>query len=96
MTDLHVQPRDGTTYQHERDGRRLHHQHNRVLAFMRDGHWHTLAEIHQATGDPEASVSARLRDLRKPQFGSHVIDRRFIRRGLHAYRLVVGQLELPA
>lgn len=88
MTDLaHIPTRDGSTYDHARDGQRLHAQHNRVLAFMRDEQWHTLSEIHNATGDPEASVSARLRDLRKKRFGSHNIERRYVRRGLYEYRL---------
>jgi hypothetical protein len=91
-----LQPRDGATYDHARDGRRLAAQHHRVLAYLRDGQWHTLSQIASYTKDPEASVSARLRDLRKPQFGSYLIERRYVRRGLHEYRLVIGQLELPA
>lgn len=82
-----VPQRDGKTYNHARDGKRLHMQHHRVLAFMRDGEWHTLAEIACHTRDPEASVSARLRDLRKPRFGSHVIEREYVERGLFRYRL---------
>ena len=89
-----VPVRDGATYNHQRDGIRLHKQHNRVLAFMRDGLWHSLRDISEATGDPEASVSARLRDLRKPRFGGFSIDRRYVARGLYEYRLLVGQLEL--
>lgn len=85
--------RDGKTYDHERDGERLHYQHNRVLSFMRTHGWVTLSAISEATGDPEASISARLRDLRKPRFGSHLIERRYVRRGLYEYRLG-GQLEL--
>jgi hypothetical protein len=88
--------RDGATYVHELDGQRLHRQHNRVCALMRDGVWRTLAEIAAATGDPEASVSARLRDLRKPRFGSYLVDRQRRGPGLFEYRLRVGQLELPA
>lgn len=88
--------RDGSTYLHSRDGKRLHAQHHRVLAFMRDGRWHTLEAISEATGDPEASVSARLRDLRKDRFGAHLIERRYVRRGLFEYRLVTGQMELIA
>ena len=38
------------------------------------------------TGDPEASVSARLRDLRKKRFGSHIITRRYVSDGLWQYR----------
>jgi len=89
-----VPHRDGQTYVQERDGSRLAKQHNRVLAFMRDGRWHTLEAISEATGDPQASVSARLRDLRKDRFGAHLIDRRYVERGLWQYRLVTGQLEL--
>lgn len=89
-----IPQRDGRTYVHERDGARLSKQHNRVLAFMRDGGWHTLSEIAEATNDPEASVSARLRDLRKPRFGSYVVEHRYVRRGLFEYRILVGQLEL--
>ena len=89
-----LQSRDGITYDHARDARRLAGQHARVLAFMRDGEWHTLAEIASHTRDPEASISARLRDLRKPRFGAHNIERQYVERGLWRYRLVVEQLEL--
>jgi hypothetical protein len=91
---MNLQPRDGATYDHQRDARRLACQHNRVLAFMRDSKWHALSEIAEATGDPEASISARIRDLRKPRFGSYVVERRYVERGLFEYRLLVGQLEI--
>lgn len=67
---------DGATYDHDRDHLRLGAQAQRVVDLMRDGQWRTLSEIATATGDPEASVSARLRDLRKPKFGRHDIGRR--------------------
>ncbi len=38
--------------------------------------WLTLAEISQALGYPEASISARLRDFRKKKFGSYHVSRR--------------------
>lgn len=85
--------RDGRTYDHPRDGMRLAKQHNRVLARLRDGQWWTLKRLSQATGDPEASVSARLRNLRKDRFGAHLIERRYVRKGLWQYRLVT-QLQL--
>lgn len=87
-----IATRDGSTYVHERDGVRLHKQHERVLLALRNGAWWTLAQLSTHTGDPEASVSARLRDLRKPRFGSHEIDRRYVRRGLFEYRLVKRDL----
>ena len=87
-------PRDGSTYVHERDARRLAGQHCRVLALMKDGQWRTLSEIAEETNDPEASVSARLRDLRKIKFGGYVVQRQYVERGLFRYRLLVGQLSL--
>lgn len=49
-----------------------------VLKAMTDGRWHTLAELRKKTGYPEASISAQLRDFRKPQFGGFTILKRFI------------------
>jgi hypothetical protein len=97
VSDLSTIPRrDGSTYVHERDARRLAGQQCRVLALMKDGAWRTLTEISAHTHDPEASVSARLRDLRKPKFGGYLVEREYVARGLFRYRLLVGQLELDA
>lgn len=70
---------DGATYRRPLDQYRLAGQLGRVLGVMGDGAWRTLAELAAATGDPEASVSARLRDLRKPKFGGLDVEHR--RRG---------------
>ena len=48
----------------------------RVRELMRDGKERTLAEISEITGDPEASVSARLRDLRRPRYGLWTVKRK--------------------
>jgi hypothetical protein len=40
----------------------------KVYALMRDGRWHTLAAIALSCGCSESGASARLRDLRKPEF----------------------------
>lgn len=85
---------DGATYDEARDGERLARQMGRVRAVMGDGAWHTLPEIASLTGYPEASISARLRDLRKAKFGGHVVERRFAGHGLWQYR-VVGRDETP-
>lgn len=66
---------------------RLTGQALRIAAALADGRWRTLAELAAETGDPEASVSARLRDLRRPEFGGHRIDRRRLTEGAFAYRL---------
>ena len=67
--------RDGETYFREFDYERLNKQQRRVYDVMKDGQWHSLVEIAQRTGDPEASISARLRDLRKARFGSLTVRR---------------------
>lgn len=80
---------DGATFDQNRDSSRLTAQYTRVLDLMRDGQWRTLEQIAAATGDPAPSVSARLRDMRKPRFGAHVVNRRYVRRGLFEYQVVV-------
>lgn len=80
---------DGRTYSAPRDESRLFAQLEDVLSVMRDGEWHTLDAISAATGHPQASVSARLRDLRKPRWGSHTVERAYVERGLFKYRMTV-------
>lgn len=80
----------GDSYTSAFDHDRLGAQALRVWSIVRDGRWRTLAEIEAASGDPQASISARLRDFRKPQFGEHVIERRRrgdAERGLFEYRV---------
>lgn len=79
---------DGITFDPARDGERLAHQMTRVRVLMTDGVWRSLPAIAAATGYPEASISARLRDLRKARYGSHVVNRRYTGHGLWEYRLV--------
>lgn len=57
------------------DNARLGEQQAHVTALMLDGKWRTLAEISAAVGAPEASVSARLRDMRKERNGAYVVER---------------------
>ncbi len=82
---------DGETYVPPLDHERLTKQLARVKAVMLDGRWRTLRELADETGDPESSISARLRDLRKEKFGAYVIERRRRgegRCGLFEYRLL--------
>jgi hypothetical protein len=82
---------DGATFSEPEDGNRLRAQLAAVRAAMSDGEWHTLADLEKLTGAPQASVSARLRDLRKQKFGGHQIDRQRVEdgNGLHEYRMVL-------
>lgn len=79
---------DGDDYIHERDAERLTTQLDKVRGFMLDRQWRTLREIAIATGAPEASVSAQIRNLRKKRFGSYYIARRHVGGGLYEYRLL--------
>lgn len=84
---------DGATYDHARDSARLGDQMASVFDLMKDGQWRTLQEIAGAVGAPESSVSARLRDLRKPRFGGYRVERRYICRGCFKYQLIVREAE---
>jgi hypothetical protein len=78
---------DGETFDLERDGPRLTKQLGRVFDFMKSGEWRSLWQISEAIKGSEASVSARLRDLRKPRFGGFSVERRRLTAGLYQYRL---------
>lgn len=81
--------RDGETFHAPRDRKRLNAQCQSIYNLMADGRWRTLTQISAATCHPEASCSARLRDLRKNRFGGYTVERRYIERGLYSYRLVI-------
>lgn len=86
---------DGPDYKPEQDRERLTGQIRRVYACMASGQWMSLRQIAAATGDPEASVSAQLRHLRKPRFGGHCVEKVHIGQGLYHYRLIVNTPPQP-
>lgn len=79
----------GRTIVESVDTPRLESQQQRVTALMSDGRFRTLAQISAATGYPEASISARLRDATRPEHGGFLKDRERVpgERGLWRYRL---------
>lgn len=79
---------NGADYKPERDNARLTGQILRVFDVVNDNNWYTLKQISEKTGDPEASVSAQLRHLRKPRFGGYVVEREYINNGLYKYRVL--------
>jgi hypothetical protein len=87
LPDAHF---DGDTYDPARDHTRLKRQLGRVFEAVRDGEWHTLVGLEIKTGDPQASISARLRDLRKPKFGGYNVEHRHIGDGQWEYRISGG------
>jgi hypothetical protein len=84
---------DGQVYDPLHDDDRMRHQLGQIFSVMMDGSWRTLAEISLATRQPEASVSAQLRHLRKPRFGSYVVEKRPLgarKAGCFQYRLLAA------
>lgn len=84
---------NGPDYVPALDFTRLKGQILRIAKTMLDGEWRTLGEIASLTGDPEASISAQLRHLRKERFGSNVVDKRRrgnLGSGLWEYQLQEG------
>ena len=82
---------DGADYNPARDDARLTGQILRVWNCMSGGAWKTLRQISDETGDPESSISAQLRHLRKRRFGSHTIEREYIHNGVYKYRLLINE-----
>jgi len=87
----------GATFDRVQDSRRLSGQCGRVFRLMSDGVPRTLQEIRDVTRDPEASISARLRDFRKAAFGGHTVRcRRAGEGGLHTYQLILKQEQVAS
>ena len=88
MPDKHVF--GGKTFDLDLDGDRLSSQLKKVFWALQDGRWKMLSTLAEETSSPEASVSARLRDMRKPRFGGHTIEsRRCGIGGLWEYRMII-------
>lgn len=81
---------DGRTFNQVRDGSRLRGQLEAVRGALISGGWWTLAKLSERARGSEASVSARLRDLRKPKFGAYDIERRYVSNGVWEYHLKAG------
>jgi hypothetical protein len=79
----------GETVTTMKDHLRLSHQQLRLWNLMIDGRWRTVQEISLEIHDPELSISAQLRNLRKLGHGSHGTPKRR-REGsnLWEYRLI--------
>lgn len=71
----------------EFDYERLNAQMKKVYDVVKNGDWITLRNLSDAVAAPEASVSARLRDFRKPNYGALTVERRRADKGIYEYRL---------
>jgi hypothetical protein len=67
-----------------------------VRKLMLDGQWRTLGDIMLGVGGAsEASISARLRDLRKPKFGALPVERRPQKFSVRVYEYRIDIDKLP-
>lgn len=66
----------GPAYSKEIDQPRLSNQMARIKHYMLGVGWRTLREIEEATGYPQASISAQCRHLRKAKFGGYEVKKR--------------------
>lgn len=82
-------------WEREQDRKRISAQRQAVFDLMKDGEWRTLREIEEATGYPQASISARLRDFRKRQYGGFTVwkSRSGPGRGTYRYAVLVLEVE---
>ena len=86
---------DGARFVQELDGKRLTGQIARVWAIVKDEKEHTVSGIREAifkrfkVWDPENSIQAQLRNLRKPEFGgkTELVESYRKRGGLFVYRV---------
>ncbi len=80
----------GETYVPELDEERLDGQGQRTFDFMKDEVWRWSSVISETMGEEWSSLNARLRDFRKKEFGSHIVNRRRVPggNGLHEYQLI--------
>ena len=81
----------GSNYIEQRDHDRLSDQKTKIFNLMEDGIFRTLDQISSQIKEPPASISAQLRHLRKPSFGSHIVNKKYRGDGLFSYQLIVNK-----
>lgn len=77
----------GAGYNEERDKVRLTKSLQTLYDVMAAEQWWTLKQLSQLCGVGEASISAHIRSLRRPENGGYYIEREHVENGLHKYRL---------
>jgi hypothetical protein len=83
----------GPAYREEFDYERLTGQMAAVYRVMKDGRKRTIREVRDEVGKgSETGIAAAIRALRKPEYGSHRIEKERVgdpRSGLWAYYMIV-------
>ena len=83
----------GEGYSEPRDKYRLGKQAVKVYNYMHNNGWKSLNAIANATGEPSPSISAQLRNFRKPSFqpvdAIYEVEKRYVSKGVWEYKLIV-------
>lgn len=104
----HRPPREfhGVTYVASRDRQRLVGLMDRVHTALKEGRKWSLSELKQTCGGGEASISARLRNLKDVRWGGnyegkvrvretgHDIEKEYVGNGLWLYWMIEKECEL--
>lgn len=81
---------DGTETMSQNERDRLRSQFRDVWDVMVEGGKFTLRALEERTSHQQPSISARLRDFRKAEFGGHTVDRFRLPSGFFEYSLRVN------
>ena len=88
MIDVVVNPDfDGDDYVANRDNTRLTNQIDKVRMYMENAGYLTVKQIAADLKQPEPSVSAQIRNLRKDRFGARTVNREYRGNGCYAFKL---------
>jgi hypothetical protein len=89
----------GADYVPRRDDARLLRQVDHIREIVLSAGWYSVPDIARLTGYSENSVSAQLRNLRKPSHGSYRVEGARFPDGVWRYRVLPPlppkQLDLP-
>ena len=78
---------DGDDYVANRDNTRLTNQIDKVRMYMENAGYLTVKQIAADLKQPEPSVSAQIRNLRKDRFGARTVNREYRGNGCYAFKL---------
>ena len=68
---------------------RMDSRNKAIFKVMKNEKWFTLKEINELTGYPSATASAGIRDFRKSQFGSNIVEKNYLGKGIYQYKLII-------
>ena len=87
----------GTTFNEALDGKRVRTQMQVIRDYMLNHDYVTLFDIERDLHYPTSSISAQLRNLKKIQFGEHILEKRRVsidNAGTWVYKLRAREIKI--